>query len=146
MDSLKLIRNKIFESGEPSEQISFLLDALIQVNDNTLLKIEEIRAEVATGIIKMTREAEMMKGACPWRQGVCEERFKKTEDKFINKITEKTSCFNKRSSGFITRVQAYIIGMIIVALSFAFSLGISVGTGEISKAQAIRDTVKQIKP
>ena len=146
MDSLKLIKSKLFDTGDPSDQISLLLDALILVNDDVIFKFEQLRAEMSSGIDKMTKQAEMMKTSCPWRQGLCEERFQKTEEAIADKIETKATCFKTKEKDFVTRRQAYGVGLVIVLVCFALSIGISIGTGEVTKTQALKQVTEKLLP
>lgn len=146
MEALKRIQDKLFNTAKPELQIQFLMEAMICISDEMLIRINELRTEITGSIEKINGNIDMVQKSCPWRQGVCEERFDLVEENLAKKIDEKAICFKKKESGFVTRTQAYIVGMIIVALSFVFTLGINVGQNIITKTEALKEVTDKLLP
>ena len=136
-DSFETIEN-MYMKAKPSEKDKYLFKALQILQSTTLKKIEGLHDKMIMGFENVNKQIIMIDKKCPFRQGLCEERFKITEDKFTKQVENKANCFKLREKGYITRKQAFVAGIIIVA----FSAGVSLGTGAISAWEVVKAAAK----
>ena len=136
-ESIESIKSLFDDAEHDGKRIEYLFRLIFKSSEDTKESFKLITGEI-----------KKMQAKCDMRKVVCDENYaKKNGVKDIEEeIKAKTICFKKKEDGFITRKQAYGVGVIIVLLCFALSIGIGIGTKELTKTQALKEVTEKLIP
>jgi len=113
--TLESVKN-LFDTASDRERSDYLLVAMTILRDEMRVSFELIKGEV-----------KMINQRCLVRREICEEAINE-------KIFDAVDPIEEQNKDFITKKQAKVYGIIILA----FSIGIGIGTGAITWWELMR--------